>query len=85
MIALWMIRNDDHHGRDAETKELAWHEVLTNELKLLYNHREQYPPEVQNLLRLNYADHCQDKSYQISDWLNAYRVTFQVMKIRPEN
>jgi hypothetical protein len=32
MISLWKLRNDDRHGRDKETKELARHEVLTNEL-----------------------------------------------------
>ena len=85
MIALWKIRNDDRHGRDAETKEKARHEVLTNELRILYDNREHYPPSVQNLLRPTFDEHCGDKSYKINDWLNVYRVTFQVTKIRPEN
>ncbi len=36
MIALWTLRNEERHGRDKETREKARHEVLTNELKVLY-------------------------------------------------
>jgi hypothetical protein len=83
MIALWKLRNDDRHGRDAETKEKARHEVLTNELRDLYRNSNQYPVEVQNLLRPSFEAHSEDKSSQIEDWLDAYRVTFDVMLIRP--
>jgi hypothetical protein len=85
MIALWKIRNDDRHGRDAETKETSRHEVLTNELRLFYTNRDQYPIEVQNLLYPTFEEHYQDKSYKIENWLNAYRVTFEIMQIRPED
>jgi hemoglobin-like flavoprotein len=86
MIALWKIRNDDRHGRDKETKELACHHtVLTNEFKQLYLNKDQYPVVVQNLLRPSFEAHCEDTSSQIEDWLNAYRVTFQVMHIQPDD
>jgi hypothetical protein len=81
MIALWKIRNDDRHGQDAETKELSRHLVLTNEVWLFYTDRDHYPIKVQNLLHPTFDEHYQDKSYKTKDWLNAYRVTFQVMKI----
>ncbi len=83
MIALWKIRRDERHGRDADTREAARHEVLTNELKVLYSNRDQYPPAVQRLLRSSYDIHSRDKSARIEDWLNAFRVTFQVTHIRP--
>jgi hypothetical protein len=85
IIALWKICNDDRHGRDKETKELARHEVLTNELQHLYLNSNQYPVVVQNLLRSSFNAHCEDTSSQIEDWLHAYRVTFQVMHIRPDD
>jgi hypothetical protein len=83
MIALWKLRNDDRHGRDAETKELARHEVLTNELRGFYINRDQYPATTRNLLRPSFEVHCQDKASLLEDWLDAYRVTFNVMHIRP--
>ena len=81
MISLWKLRNDERHGRDKETRELARHTVLTNELRLLYLHRNKYPQEVQAILKNSFDDHCKDKASKIDDWLNAYRVTFQVMHI----
>jgi hypothetical protein len=51
MIALWKLRNDECHGRDKETRELARHTVLTNKLKVLYLNSNQYPPVVQNILK----------------------------------
>jgi hypothetical protein len=83
MIALWKLRNDERHGHDRETRELARHTVLTNELELLYIHRSDYTTAAQNLLRPTFADHCRDKASQIEDWLHTYRVTFNVMRIRP--
>ena len=66
------------------------HEVVTNELEKFYDHPELYPPEVNNLLRDSFVDHCQDSSSQIEDWLSAYSMTFKVMQmstrqIRPRN
>jgi hypothetical protein len=84
MIALWKIRNDKRHGRDAETCEAARHIALINELELLYINRDQYPPSVSNLLRPAFEEHCGDKSYCIKDWLSAYRKTFEVMHIQPD-
>jgi hypothetical protein len=81
MIALWKIRNDNRHGCNKETKELARHKVLANELKPLYLRRDQYPVVVRNLLQSSFHAHCEDTSSQIEDWLHAYRVTFQVMHI----
>ena len=50
MIALWTLRNEERHGQDKETREEARHEVLTNELKVLYTNQDQYPDDVKNLL-----------------------------------
>jgi hypothetical protein len=83
MVNLWKVRNEEQHGRDKETRENACHEVLTNELKLLYDNREQYPDGVQNILQNTFADHCRDKASQIEDWLNTFCMTFQVMHIQP--
>jgi hypothetical protein len=83
MIALWGLRNGERHGRDEESREKARHTVLTNELERLYINRDQYPAEVQKLLRNSFSDHCRDKASAIEDWLSAFRVTFQVMHIRP--
>jgi hypothetical protein len=44
MIALWRLRRDERHGRDKQMKELAQHEVLTNELQLLYINRDACTP-----------------------------------------
>jgi hypothetical protein len=77
IIALWKIRNDDRHGRDATTKEVARHEVLTNELQILYDNRDQYPVGVQQLLRTSFEVHTHEKLSRIEDWLNAFRVTFR--------
>jgi hypothetical protein len=81
MIGLWQLRNDNRHGRDKETWELARHKVLTNELKELYQNRDQYPVEVQNLLRNSVEEHCGNTSSQIEDWFSVYRMTFKVMEI----
>jgi hypothetical protein len=83
MIALWKLRNDERHGIDKDTRELSRHTVLINELELLYINRTDYTTAAQNLLRTTFADHCRDKASQIEDWLHAYRVTFNVMRIRP--
>ena len=83
MITLWTLRNEERHGRDKETREKAGHEVLTNELKVLYTNRDQYPDDVKSLLRTTFADHCRDKASKMEDWLKAFHVTFEVMQIRP--
>ena len=78
MITLWTIRNDNRHGRDMETQEAALHEVLTNEICILYANQDQYPDAVWTLLRTTFEDHKGDTASQLEDWLHAHRVTFQV-------
>ncbi len=80
MIGLWKLRNDERHGRDTETKEKAQREILTNEIKLLYTNREQYPNRVQKLLRASFETHCTERVSNLRDWLDAYRVTFEVTR-----
>ena len=81
MIDLWKIRKDDRHGRDAESREQARHEVLSNELSLLYTNQHQYPDHIRNLLRPNVVGHIQDTADQLDDWLQAYRETFAATHI----
>ena len=80
MLELWTLRNGECHGRNTETKEKAQREVLTNEIQLLYNNREQYPLRVQKLLRTSFEVHCNERVSNLRDWMDAYRVTFEVTR-----
>ena len=40
MIRLWTLRNEERHGRDAETKEQARREVLLNAIRTVYEDRD---------------------------------------------
>jgi hypothetical protein len=80
MIQLWRLRNEERHGRDTETREQARREVLQNEIKVLYSNRNQYPVGVQQLLRPSYEAHCLERVSNLQNWLDAYRVTFEVTR-----
>jgi hypothetical protein len=80
MIRLWKIRNDERHGRDAETRDQARREVLQNEIEVLYSERELYPLRVQKLLRSSFETHCHERVTKLQDWIDAYRVTFRVTR-----
>jgi hypothetical protein len=78
MIKLWKLSNNERHGIDIESRELARHGVLHHELEEIYSRREQYPDRVQRLLRASYEIHIQETVNEITDWLDAYKGTFAI-------
>jgi hypothetical protein len=78
LITLWTTRNDERHGWDKESRDLARREVLHKELEDLYARKNEYPLRVQRLLRGSYDIHIQETATKIADWLDAYKGTFAV-------
>jgi hypothetical protein len=78
-IQLWQTHNDEHHGWDKESRDLARREVIHHELAEIYARKHQYPIRVvQQLIRQSYAIHVQETVTQLGNWLNTYKGTFSV-------
>jgi hypothetical protein len=78
MIKLRKLRNDEHHGWDQESRGRSCHKVLHYELEEIYNHKDEYPQRVQNLLQASYKIHMQETVTKLADWLEAYKGTFAI-------
>jgi hypothetical protein len=50
LIPFWKLRNDEHHGWDKESHDIAKREVLHKEPEAIYHKKHQYPLRVQRLL-----------------------------------
>ncbi len=78
MIQLWILRNNERHGWDKESRDQARREVLHSELKDIYTRKHEYPLRVQRLLRTSYESHVTESVTKIADWLDAYKGTFAI-------
>jgi hypothetical protein len=78
LIPLWKTRNDERHGIDKESRDMAMRGVLHHELEEIYARQHQYPQRVQRLLRTSHKIHIQETVTKIADWLDAYKGTFAV-------
>jgi hypothetical protein len=72
LIPLWKTRNDERHGIDKESRDMAMRGVLHHELEEIYARQHQYPQRVQRLLRTSHKIHIQETVTKIADWLDAY-------------
>ena len=78
LIILWKLRNNECHGWDKESRELARRDILHKELAHIYQRKHEYPVRVQSLLRESYERHTTETVTKIADWLDAYKGTFDV-------
>jgi hypothetical protein len=77
-IQLWTLRNNERHGWDKESRDLARREVIHHELAEIYARKHQYPLRVQRLLRQSYDIHIQETVIKLGNWLDTYKGTFSV-------
>ena len=78
LIQLWQLRNEERHGRDAESREAARRSVIHHDLAEIYGRQQQYPQRVQKLLRRDYNTHILESITKLEDWVDAYKGTFAI-------
>ena len=77
-FTLWKQRNLEAHGHDSQTKALAMQSDLRRRLSIIYRHRLDYEPRVQDLLFETEDDHTQrHPPTVIQNWLTTHEQVFR--------
>ena len=73
-LALWDIRNEERHGRDAEQKQAAKLQHITAQLEDIYSYKSRVCPNDVHLFYSNVEEHLQRHTSicQIEDWLSMH-------------
>ncbi|KAI2499118.1 hypothetical protein MHU86_15388 [Fragilaria crotonensis] len=70
-MTLWKARNDLVHGKDTTAQNEANRRRTAEELRAIYDRREQLEPEYQRLLYSDVQDHLQrHRDYTTRNWVN---------------
>jgi hypothetical protein len=66
---LWLLRNQDVHGHDAATKELAEKKEVRRRLEQIYDKRFHMEPSAQALLCHDIQQHLRQPNWVLKNWL----------------
>jgi hypothetical protein len=74
---LWLLRNQDVHGHDAATKELAEKKEVRRRLEQIYDKRFHMEPSAQALLCHDIQHHLRQPNWVLKNWLTINTPIFQ--------
>ena len=74
--SLWVMRNEDVHGKDEASRALAEKREVTRKLASIYDQRNHMEPSAQALLFPDIRTHLQQPSWVIQTWLTIKGPTF---------
>jgi hypothetical protein len=74
---VWKIRNDVIHGHDVSTRNQIQRTKAHNQVKRIYNQRDNFLPRDRNFLFEDIADHLVMPTIALLNWLATYKPLFK--------